>query len=382
MIDEQLQLLPNEPDLDEGATGLESEDTGGSATEISEPFDPSQIRVDTRTPTISLLLSRIEQREIDLAPGFQRKAGIWSIGAQSRLIESLLIRIPLPAFYMDGTDEDRWLVVDGLQRLTTIKRFVSDRSLELEGLEFLKQYRGAKYDALPRSLQRRILETQVTVFVIQEKTPPEVKFNIFKRINTGGLPLSSQEIRHALNQGPAAELLGRLAGSLEFRKATANGIRDDRMGDRECVLRFLAFAIHPFAEYISTELDSFLNNCMAEINRMAETKLAELEQSFLRSMRAAYAIFGNRAFRKQYPSSDRRFPINRALFETWAVTLAGLSDGDLTTAEQRAPNMQEAFRTLMLDSDFDRSISQGTGDIGKVRYRFSEIAKITRNTIT
>jgi len=282
---------------------------------------------------------------------------------------------------MDGTDEDRWLVVDGLQRLTTVKRFVSDKTLELEGLEFLKQYRGAKYDALPRSLQRRILETQVTVFVIQEKTPPEVKFNIFKRINTGGLPLSSQEIRHALNQGPAAELLGKLSGSPEFRKATANGIRDDRMGDRECILRFLAFAIHPYPEYVSTELDSFLNNCMAEINRMPEYELGNLERSFLRAMRAAYDIFGSNAFRKQYPKGDRRFPINRALFETWAVTLAALSDAELKIAEQRAPSLRDAFRTLMIDSDFDRAISQGTGDIGKVRYRFSEIARVTRAII-
>ena len=220
-------------------TGLEVEDTGG---EIREPFDPAKIRVEPKMMVISLLLERIKRNEIDLSPAFQRKAGIWKNPQKSRLIESLLIRIPLPAFYMDGGDENCWLVVDGLQRLSTMKSFVLDKTLKLTGMEFLKKYNDNTFDGLPRNLQHRILETQVTVFLIQENTPPEVKFNIFKRINTGGLPLSSQEIRHALYQGSdrrTARFLSDLVASSEFENATNGSIKDDRMGARECVLRFL-----------------------------------------------------------------------------------------------------------------------------------------------
>src|SRR5260370_5618703 len=265
-----------------GGTGLEDEDTGGGF-EITKPFDPARIRVDTRPMVISLLMDRIRNREIDLTPGFQRKGGIWSPRAKSRLIESLLMRIPLPAFYMDGSDESKWLVVDGLQRLSTLKSYVIDKTLDLKGLEFLSECDGKKFDQLPRSLQRRILETQVTVFLIQENTPPEVKFNIFKRINTGGLPLSSQEIRHALNQGKASIFLQDLAECAEFRTATNEGIRDDRMGDRECVLRLIAFMRTPYQEYRSKNIDTFLNQCMIELNQSSDADIQVLGRRFSRA---------------------------------------------------------------------------------------------------
>lgn len=224
---------------------VEPEETSGE-DKITRPFNPTQIRVDTRQITIDLLLSRIEHEELDLNPNFQRKQGLWSEKTQSQLIESILVRIPLPSFYLDATDDEKWLVVDGLQRLTTLKRFMIDKELRLSKMEFLTELNGKKYDELPRSFQRRLKETPVTVYLIDKGTPSEVKFNIFKRINTGGLPLSPQEIRHALNQGKATTLLERLANSEEFQKATNRSIRDDRMTDRECVLRFFAFSITSF----------------------------------------------------------------------------------------------------------------------------------------
>lgn len=366
-----------------GGTGLEEEqeDTGVSF-EITEPFDPARIRVDTKPMVISLLMDRIRNKEIDLTPGFQRKGGIWSTKAKSQLIESLLIRIPLPAFYMDGSDESKWLVVDGLQRLSTLKSFVIERSLQLSGLEFLtKECEGKKFDQLPRNLQRRILETQVTVFLIQENTPPEVKFNIFKRINTGGLPLSSQEIRHALNQGNASTLLQRLAESAEFRTATNEGIRDDRMGDRECVLRLLSFLQIPYQEYKSKNLDAFLNQCMIGLNRETETNLQVLANRFKRTMVDCYRLFGDQAFRKLKRGSARRSPINRALFEVWAAIIESLSASDVDCLEAKKAELRTRFLSLLEDSDFEGAITYGTGDPRKVRLRFSKVEEIVREAL-
>jgi hypothetical protein len=375
---EQIELL------DEGATGLEQEDTSSesSETEILQPFDPSLIRVEMQPMTVSLLLSRVSHNEINLQPGFQRKAGIWTLGAQSRLIESLLIRIPIPAFYMDGTDDDQWLVVDGLQRLTALKHFVLDRSLHLMGLEFLHDLNGKTFDKLARNFQRRIEETQITVFVIQENTPAEVKYNVFKRINTGGLPLSAQEIRHALYPGRSADLLKELAASKQFQLATAGAIRDDRMGDRECILRALAFMIFPPETYRSSELDTFLNKAIQEINSYNDQKVSNLRQRFLKALDLSRSIFGKHAFRKHLPNQNFRSPINKAIFETWVVAFSKLTDSQAQESLTKKATISSKFSNLLLhDQRFVSSVSIGTGDVVKIRYRFQEVTRLLMESI-
>lgn len=353
----------------------------GSAELLTEPFDPAKIRIETRTMTVDLLIRRIQAGEINLSPDFQRTAGLWKPRAQSRLIESLLIRIPLPAFYMDATDDEKWLVVDGLQRLTVLKRFVIDQAFGLTELEFLTSHTGKRFVDLPRPLQRRIEETQVTVNLIQPGTPPDVKFNIFKRINTGGLPLSGQEIRHALNQGPAAPMLERLAALPEFQEVAGRSLRNQRMTDRECVLRFLAFALTPYSAYGSPDLDGFLNKQMKRLNGMTDDERNHLEARFIRAMIAARKVFGPDAFRKRYRPRDQRKPINKALFECWSVGLDALADEQLALLVERREALRARFVGLMNDATFDAAISQGTWDTTKVRCRFEAVERIIRETL-
>jgi len=367
--------------INDNGTGVEVEDTGVDE-QIVEPFDPSFIRIDTRPLTIDLLRLRLEYNKLDLAPGFQRKGGIWKDEAQSRLIESMLIRIPLPAFYIDATNDEKWLVVDGLQRLTTLKRFMVDKTLRLHGLEFLQQFSGKSFDELPRNYQRRIAETQVTVFLIEKGTPAEVKFNIFKRINTGGLPLSSQEIRHVLHQGEATKMLIRLADSQEFKRAVDNGIRDDRMADRECVLRYLAFTITPSTKY-EKDFDGFLQKAMGSINKMSEPERENLEIRFIRAMKIARSIFGKDAFRKRYKEDAPRQPINKPLFESWSVNFNQLSDEQVERLSACGEILRQRFIELMNSSEhkFNEAISLATGDPKKVRLRFEAIEQLIKDIL-
>ena len=237
-------------------TGLELELS--ELDQITDPFDPEQIKIRTVSVLIEQLVTRIQYKEIDLTPDFQRLRGIWNSERKSRLIESLLLRIPIPVFYVAAQENDDWSVVDGLQRMSTIFDFINGE-FGLEKLQYLTYFEKLKHEELPRPMQRRISETQLIVNVIEPGTPPEVMFNIFLRINTGGMMLNGQEIRHALHGGPVREYLQRLAESQSFLKATDHSVKPTRMADRECVLRFLAFYLASPGQYSDNDLDKHLS---------------------------------------------------------------------------------------------------------------------------
>ncbi|MDE0027422.1 MAG: DUF262 domain-containing protein [Spirochaetaceae bacterium] len=384
MISDVKDLWPKEPDDEASEEETDSESFEGpsdSTTEISEPFDPTEIKIDTKNVTVDLIMRRIYRNEIDLNPDFQRNSGIWDRIRQSRLIESLLLRIPIPVFYMAADNEDNWQVVDGLQRLDTLKNFLIDKTLSLQGLQYLKDFQGCSYNSLPRPMQRRIDETQLYCHVIQPGTPPEVMFNVFNRINTGGKPLLPQEIRHALNPGRAREFINGLAKDPYFLKATDHGVSAKRMADRECVLRFVAF--HCRLEEYKGDLDGFLVSAMKALNDpAAEAKLNTLREDFRAAMQLAFDLFGSDAFRRPRHDSLRRAPINKPLFESWAVNLARIRDPtDRNRLFERREDVKERFAALMDDDEFEQSISIGTQWSTRVNIRFGRIARLVQDVL-
>jgi hypothetical protein len=217
-------------------------------------------------------------------------------------------------------------------------------------------------------MRRDLEETQVTLFIIRPETPPEVKFTIFYRINTSGLVLTPQEIRHALFQGEATKLLQRLAGASEFQDATGGGVSDIRMDARECVLRYLAFRIHPYTEYVKPDLNSFLSATMKDLNGMSASEIDNLDASFREAMTRASEIFGRFAFRKFNSETGRRGPINKALFESWANVLQLYDLGSLC---QRKDQILSTVSTMLsTNPNYVRSLSAGTGSASTVRIRF------------
>ncbi|MFJ6379295.1 DUF262 domain-containing protein [Kitasatospora sp. NPDC092039] len=382
-FDERGTQLPVEFDDGGKSSGVESEDIG---ERIASPFDPSKIEVQTRTPTVSLLLNRIRRDTIDLAPDFQRRAGIWTAKAQSRLIESLLLRITLPTLYAAEVDEESWAIVDGVQRLSTIARFVDPAAIEAEplrltGLEYLTEFNGCSFADLPGRLQTRLEETELVVLLIRRGTPEEVKFNIFARINTGGRPLTRQELRHALIPGRARSFLYELANTEPFLSATSYSVSPERMSDREMCLRFLAFSLNSPESYASQDFDGFLRSAMHGINSLSPEELATLKGQFAHSMRAAERIFGAHAFRKRFPGYNRRSPVNKALFEIESVSLAAMLPDEVDLLEDRRSVVEEKFMELMDDPTFMGAVSAGTGDVGKVRHRFREMNRILQETL-
>ena len=355
-------------------SGLEREREDSS--EIKRPFDPEKIKIRTVNIIVDQLVSRIGHDEIDLASDFQRIAGIWDNKRKSRLIESLLLRIPIPVFYVAADEDERWSVIDGLRRTWSIHDYVMGK-YGLTQLEYLTKLDEYYYNDLPRYMQRRISETQLVVNVIEFGTPKEVMFNIFRRINTGGMMLNGQEIRHALHPGPIRAYLKDLVGTEEFLQATDNSIKTDRMADRECALRFLAFYVEPWERYSTNDLDRYLGLTMEKINAIGSIERTRLLMDFKKAMRAAFYIFGNDAFRKRYNPNEQRHPISKALFEAWSVGLARRSDEDIDILVENREDVIAKFMSLMNDDwEFDTAISYSTGDPSRIRKRFQTIEEL------
>lgn len=341
------------------------------------PFDPSKIDIKMDKITIASIIRRIENDELEFDSSFQRKAGLWNKKQKSQLIESIFLKIPLPAFYFDASDDDRWQIIDGLQRIGTIKEYVVDQSFALTGMEFLKDLNGCKFDQLPRALQRRIEETNLNAYLVNPSTPKNVKFNIFKRINTGGLILEPQEIRNALYQGQASMFLLKMSQSTEFRKATDYSIKPDRMLDREFCLRFVCFTqLDVEKEY--TVLDEFLNKGMEYLSVADENTLSQVYFEFEYVMKVSNELFGKFAFRR-LNTEERRGPVNKSLFEAWSLIILGLGDNDINILKDQKEILRKKFTTLCDDYDFQNTIR--ASDKTSVKSRISRIQNMVNELL-
>ncbi|GAB4056361.1 DUF262 domain-containing protein [Spirosoma litoris] len=360
---------------------IEPTDESGVESDIKEPFDPKDINITVEPKTMDNLVQRLKHNEIDLDPDFQRKGNLWGPDVQSRLIESLMLRFPLPAFYFDAESEENWLVVDGLQRLWTLKNFVVDKTekqLRLRGLEILKQYDGMTFDELPRPMQRRIMETQVTAYIIKPGTPRPVKYNVFRRINTGGLMLNSMEIRHALNQGPAAEFLKEVSESDIFKQYVK--VSDRRMADRELILRYIAFRLSPYKDY-EKPLTSFLDKAMERLGQLPEKDRNELKTSFYKSLFITKEWFGKHQFSRSFGDDKSRILLNGALFEVWTSQISILDEEKLLRLKEQLPLLKDRYKEILADYDFTYSITRATTDYRSVIIRFEAIRKLINQYI-
>jgi len=274
---------------------------------------------------IDKLLKRInaEPKELLLDTEFQRRPGLWDISTKSRLIESMIIRLPIPAFYFDGSNDNEWLVIDGLQRLSAVNDFVNNNYV-LTGLDYLPELENKSFNDLDRVHQRNIEEFVVFAYIIQKGTPKAVTYKIFKNINTSALKLEAQEIRHALNPGAPAILLKTIAEKEWFKKGCAQ-ITDrqrDRMEDRELVLRFMAFQIYSFSEYSPTIVD-FLDAAMTKIYEVSNFKQKAYEQELENIFSVISKTLGEKAFSRSLFDDSRSFGLNNIMFEliTYAVSI-------------------------------------------------------------
>ncbi|PFG09262.1 DUF262 domain-containing protein [Marinobacter sp. LV10MA510-1] len=397
----------NQPRQELSETGVQigielDEDEG-----VIEPFDPSKITIEQKAVPMDTILRRLKQGTLILSPSFQRKE-VWNDSKKSRLIESIMLNIPLPMFYVAEDDLGKWEVVDGLQRLAAIRNFLyGDKDgvlLKLKDLEFLsKRFDGKTFRAIEsnpedQKIVNTLLETEMRFTIINPGTPEAVKRNIFKRINTGGMPLTSQEIRHALYEGQSSDLLQEMVALDDFINAVGRRIDDSRMGASELILRLLSFMIMDRAAYKSG-MDEWLSNAMRLINVFPSPtaeqvkivfkdtiqpdlklqNIGEVKTRFSLAMQRAAQLFKGHAFRKSLPGDERKSPVNKSLFEVWGNLLAEMPEPEFNLLLVEKERFFSDYEHLLSKPEFVNSISRHSSSQKGVIDSFQSVSRLIQN---
>lgn len=357
---------------------------GENEEDFRDPFDPRLVDISSQPMILSNIVDRLKDGEIELNPDFQRNPNLWDKKRQSRLIESLLIRIPLPIFYFDMTEDEKLIVVDGVQRLSAIKNFMvasadDPHYLKLEGMEYLKEMEGKCFEDLPSNLKRRLREQIIQTYVIKAGTPDKVRNSIFERINTGGLVLTPAEIKNSVYRGRAANLLREMSRVQAFIDATRGRISPERMLDREFVNRFLAFYLLGIEKYKGS-LEDYLNDALILVKNNTEINLKDIVDRFEQAMSISINLFGGTAFRKK--NKDGKYGgINKPLFETLSVEFAKLSPAECDVLLNNKKRFLYEYEELLNDTVFVRVITSGTASIQSVQHRHVVIHDLIRNNM-
>lgn len=345
-------------------TGKEVEIEGLEASDDTTwgdyPIDTLLIRTEART--VFDVVRRIAKGSFVMDPDFQRDF-IWPKDKQSKLIESVLMRIPLPVFYLAEDEQGNMVVVDGLQRLSTFKLFF-DNKLRLKLPEHPDLDKKLFKELSPK-LQNRVEDCNLILYVIDSKVPERARLNIFERVN-GGVPLTRQQMRNCLYMGQATRFLKEEVMSKEFLQATGNSLDSDTMRDREFVNRFLAFYLLPLADY-KGDMDDFLAASLRTMNKMTREKVSELSHLFRRSLSNNYRAFGKHAFRKHSKGQEVRGILNASL---WDVMTTGLAAYELEVVDDKAEQLRDAFYSLLGDPSFVASVTYSPNSTKNVRHRF------------
>jgi hypothetical protein len=347
--------------IHEKVEGYENPTPGGW---VDYPLDELAIRDERRTAED--VARRIKNGRFVLDPDFQR-GFVWDKKKQSRLIESILMRIPLPVFYVAEDAEGRFVVVDGRQRLTTLQRFLSGE-LRLD-LEDRQELHKKKFKDLDARWQNRVEDCQLHFYIIDHAVPERARLDIFERVN-GGEVLTRQQMRNAIYNGPATEFLRVEAESELFKDATGGSLDTSKMQDREFVNRFCSFHLLDISTY-KGDMDDWLARGLVELGKQNPDEVANLRAKFQRALQNNLAAFGKHAFRKHRSPDQTRSVVNTSLFDVMMGTLAGV-DGEAVIAH--AEDLRQAFYRLMADEQFTSAITFGTNQTDKVKGRF-EIAK-------
>lgn len=355
---------------------FDDEDDDELAFSSGSAFSP--MRFDTMQRKVKDLLSDYIGKDLDPRPSFQR-GYVWDKTRASKLIESIMLNVPLPLIYTAEEQDGTEVVIDGQQRLISVFSFIQgkfprdDSKFALTGLKLLKDLNGKTFsdlsDADRKSLERYIFQ----IIRISKESNANVKFEIFERLNSGSVTLNAQELRNCVFRGKFNEVLRDLSNNDDFGRILGTSRNSSRMLDAELVLRFLAFYERTYLNY-KPGLKSFLNDFMDEYRNLSDAKVRAFTDAFRHSISLSFSVFGDVAFRKyslggkSNPNGSWERSINRPLYD---IIMWGFTRFDKNQVIPHSAAIRNAVVELTTkDAIFIDAITSATGDKTKTQFRF------------
>lgn len=377
-------LYTPEDDVDvlDDSLGLDMSEWNDDIHEDISPQYGRSLVMNSRDWTVATIVDQIEQRNINLDPKFQRR-NAWDDKRRSRLIESLLLGVPIPEIMLaeHHTMRGAFLVIDGKQRLLTLAGFINPfanphawDNPQIKGLEVLKDLNGSTFEDIQRDqdYMRVLINSSIRCSVISNYQSNDVLYDIFYRLNTGSVPLSTQELRQALNPGIFAEYLITQTNEPGQPIHTVLGLRnpDNRLRDIELILRFISLKL--FGNQYRSNLKRFLDEAMHVLTRdweRYEQRVRDLYSRYNQSLKLLIDVFGGyKKVGRKLTNGKWETRFNKVLLEVEAYYFLDLLDIEITDVA-RTEFMKE-FESLCADSDFRSSIESSTKNNSEYIKRF------------
>jgi len=361
-----------------GETELSFDDADEEYEDFGTVNAFTPMRFTTMQRKVRDLLSDFASKDLDPRPSFQR-GYVWDKTRASRLVESILLNVPLPLVYTAEELDKTEVVIDGQQRLLSVFGFIrgkfpkDESTFRLQGLKLIKNINGKLYDQLEDSEKKAIQNHLFQIIKISSESHADVKFEIFERLNSGSVTLNAQELRNCVYRGNFNDVLREMASKEDFRKLLGSSNVTSRMQDCELVLRFLAFYEKTYLNYLAG-MKSWLNDFMNEFRNIPAEKTEAFEGAFKQAISLSYSVFGEKAFRKfrpgkaNNPAGEWESQLNRPLFD---IVMWGFTRFDKNQVMANADAIREALIELLTtDNTFLDTITSAVGDKNKTQYRF------------
>ncbi len=310
-------------------------------------------------------------RPLSDRPNFQRQY-VWKNSHASKLIESILLNVPIPPCYLSQNEDFELDVIDGQQRLYSIYRFL-DNQFSLSSLEALSEYEGKRFHQLPQSAQRQIRTHTLRCVLITNESHPEIKFDVFERLNTNTVPLNAQELRNCVYRGPLNTMLKDASENTDWLNILGRKKPDNRLRDEELILRFFAFELLGLASY-RTPLKHWLNEAAKTGRKLSEAKVRDLFRLWGRAVDNCIILFDSKeCFRREGSKS-----INRALFD---LVMSSVKNLDGEAAIKIRPEFRKRYFSLQKNEEFLDLISRAVDHKKRTTRRFEIWAEHMRGVV-